>query len=790
MQYQPHPIETAHITLTAEYLKLAEILARNSHDVWVQQRLDDGWRYGPQYDLTQRYHPYLVNYNDLPDREQHSRRVTVSETLKALLSLGYRVEVRDPTSPPSLFLEDQDLAVMVQGLTRSAELNLSSLLDLRREIIRIQPRSSDIYRTFGDALLQLGEPLMAYDALAEGLRYWPQDLRLQQLLALALARSGSTVTANQLLVQLVEAGQQDEETIGLLARTHKDLWQQATDPAIAAMQLELALQRYQQAYQQNGSVWTGINAATLALVKGDLTQAQTLAQRVRSRCLEQLTAPVLGRGEDYWRLATLGEAALILGNCAEAEDFYGQAAAIGQGRFGDLSSSRRNAVLLAEVLGLDTDRVKHWFQIPKVVVFCGHMLDRPDRPQPRFPAALEGTVYRAILERLQKMEVQLGYAPAACGADILFLEAMRELKGELHIVLPCNREQFIQDSVDLIPGANWGDRFDRLMQDATEVVIASGNKLEENDVVYEYSHRLLYGLAKIRADQLGTELIPLAVWDGKPGDGPGGTASTVANWRRWTDHVEVIDLAAILREHQARSALSLDTALQNGQTAASAAFGNAIDPPLMNAIGHSASPPASPLASSLASNPALATCDISSREIRALLFADVVNFSHLEENQHGPFAQHFWGEIAALTEQYPILMKNTWGDALYFVFPLVQQAGEFALALCDLVQSIDWSTKGLPAGLNLRIALHAGPVERTVDPITGQLNYVGMHVSHTARIEPITPPGKVYASQAFAAIAASEDLRQFTCDYVGQMPWAKRYGTFPTYHVRRVLAGM
>ncbi|MGI0492798.1 TRAFs-binding domain-containing protein [Alkalinema pantanalense CENA528] len=760
MQYQPQPIETAHITLTAEYLKLAEILARNSHDIWVQQRLDDGWHYGPQYDLTLRQHPYLVNYNDLPDREQQSRRVTVSETLKALLALGYRVEVRDPTSPPSLFLEDQDLAVMVQGLTRSAELNLSSLLDLRREIIRIQPRSSDIYRAFGDALLQLGEPLMAYDALAEGLRYWPQDLRLQQLLALALARSGSTVTANQLLVQLVESGQEDEETIGLLARTHKDLWQQATDPTIATLQLGLAYQRYQQAYQQSRSVWTGINAATLALVKGDLTQAQTLAQQVRSVCLGQLSAPEKRSGQDYWRLATLGEAALILGDCAEAEDFYGQAATIGQGRFGDLSSSRRNAVLLAEVLGLDTDRVKQWFQIPKVVVFCGHMLDRPDRPQPRFPAALESVVYRAILERLQKMEVQLGYAPAACGADILFLEAMRELKGELHIVLPCNREQFIQDSVDLIPSGDWGDRFDRLMQDATELVIASGNRLEENDVVYEYSHRLLYGLAKIRADQLGTELIPLAVWDGKPGDGPGGTASTVANWRRWTDHVEVIDLAAILREHQSAPPIALGTA-------------------------PTPTPTALPVATA-----GIATCDISSREIRALLFADVVNFSHLEENQHGPFAQYFWGAIAALSEQYPILMKNTWGDALYFVFPTVQQAGEFALALCDLVQSIDWSTKSLPAGLNLRIALHAGPVERTVDPITGQLNYVGMHVSHTARIEPITPPGKVYASQAFAAIAASEDLRQFTCDYVGQMPWAKRYGTFPTYHVRRVLLGV
>jgi hypothetical protein len=42
----------------------------------------------------------------------------------------------------------------------------------------------------------------------------------------------------------------------------------------------------------------------------------------------------------------------------------------------------------------------------------------------------------------------------------------------------------------------------------------------------------------------------------------------------------------------------------------------------------------------------------------------------------------------------------------------------------------------------LRIALHAGPVYRHINPITGHTDYIGTHVSHTARIEPITPPGK------------------------------------------------
>lgn len=69
--------------------------------------------------------------------------------------------------------------------------------------------------------------------------------------------------------------------------------------------------------------------------------------------------------------------------------------------------------------------------------------------------------------------------------------------------------------------------------------------------------------------------------------------------------------------------------------------------------------------------------------------------------------------------------------------------------------------------------------------MTGRLNYFGTHVSQAARIEPITPPGHVYASQAFAALAAAEGVREFRCDYVGQTPLAKDHGIRPLYHVRR-----
>jgi class 3 adenylate cyclase len=172
----------------------------------------------------------------------------------------------------------------------------------------------------------------------------------------------------------------------------------------------------------------------------------------------------------------------------------------------------------------------------------------------------------------------------------------------------------------------------------------------------------------------------------------------------------------------------------------------------------------------------------------AILFADAVGFSKLDESEVPRFVQHFLGAIARLSEKFTngIIAKNTWGDGLYFVFSEVDLAGKFALQLADLVATTKWEEKGLRAGLSLRIGLHAGPVYEFDDPITGSRSYSGTHVSRAARIEPITPAGQVYASEAFAALAAAQHTDGFTCDYVGQTPMAKDYGTLPTYHVRRM----
>ena len=260
---------------------------------------------------------------------------------------------------------------------------------------------------------------------------------------------------------------------------------------------------------------------------------------------------------------------------------------------------------------------------------------------------------------------------------------------------------------------------------------------------YDYANQMLLGLATIRARHLETGLVPLAVWDGLSGDGPGGTESAVRRWKELRLPVEIIDLATIRNAKKKRTARKSRRASKTR-----GAFGS---------------------------------------QIRAMLFADAVGFSKLTEEEVPRFVRDFLGAIGRLVSRPPrgIVARNTWGDGLYLVFSTVESATGFALDLRDMIAKTDWTKHGLPAELNLRIGLHAGPVYECSDPIKRTRNFFGTHVSRAARIEPITPPGQVYASEAFASLASAKGTSEFCFEYAGQIPTAKSYGTFPMYHVRR-----
>jgi hypothetical protein len=300
----------------------------------------------------------------------------------------------------------------------------------------------------------------------------------------------------------------------------------------------------------------------------------------------------------------------------------------------------------------------------------------------------------AIQQCLSKLNPGFGYASGACGSDILFREVMWEMKGENYVILPYEKERFVRDCVEIVPGSDWGKRLEKVIAHAIDTQEVSKQPQMGSNVSYEFANLILHGLARVGAEQLETKLVPAAVWHAKSGTGEGGTVGAVERWRRLGLHLEVIGLKEIL--HRECPSLS-------EQAAAS--------PATVSKLAREASSEFAP-------------------EIRALLFADAEGFSKLTDEEVPLFVQNFLGlagELAAKSAHRP-LTKNTWGDGLYFVFSNDRGAGQFALDLCDVVRNTDWSKHGLPF-LNLRIGLHAGPAYSCRDPVTQQTTHVGANVS-------------------------------------------------------------
>lgn len=91
MDYHPEPVDTSEVVLSESVLALAELLAKNTHDVWALERMAQGWRYGARRDDEAKEHPCLVPYEQLPESEKVYDRSSAMEALKLICSLGYEI---------------------------------------------------------------------------------------------------------------------------------------------------------------------------------------------------------------------------------------------------------------------------------------------------------------------------------------------------------------------------------------------------------------------------------------------------------------------------------------------------------------------------------------------------------------------------------------------------------------------------------------------------------------------------------------------------------------------------
>jgi hypothetical protein len=169
------------------------------------------------------------------------------------------------------------------------------------------------------------------------------------------------------------------------------------------------------------------------------------------------------------------------------------------------------------------------------LLFTGHMIDLPDRADPRFPASLENAARTRIAKAVAPYAAGptdqsewsgtlavLGFASGARGGDILFHEECRRLGINTVIVLPFEPDVFVETSVD-IPGTNWRSRF---------WGVWTGTPAERRHVLrLPSTEKAAYAICNTHLLEMARRhgrIHLIALWDGKKGGGPGGTADLVS----------------------------------------------------------------------------------------------------------------------------------------------------------------------------------------------------------------------------------------------------------------------
>jgi class 3 adenylate cyclase len=735
--------------------EILEPLAAKVHEAWVHQRKAEGWTWGKVHNGDLKQHPCLVEYEQLPESEKEVDRRTARTSIQGLLDLGFEI------LPPKRKQTDeaQHFAQFLQRLGSTATISLAELRNLWSQCKSNPFRCpTEIHLRLGERMLKQGEAILAYDVLSEGLgaleqedgakeSHGPLRLRVNQLLALALAQSGASERSKGILLKLCEQGFATPETLGLLGRVYKDLAGKEASQAGRNKCLEQSFQSYFAGFEKADSAarlqgkdadagdagYCGINAATLQVLRNRIAEARVLAQRVKQICLDRSRqVEATGGRADYWLAATLAEAELIGGRYAEAEVAYRAAVQLVQGNWRELCSTRRQARLLAAPLGLASGFVERLFPLISIAVFAAPALAR---------LAAQGKMIEweqrqkdELKQRLAEAGVVCGYASALSPADLLFIETMLETEREINVLLPCPR-QVCRRIFELSPA--WAARFDSLLS-RVHLVTEDTQPSCLDGTNRAFARLRALGAGLLRAQRLDVAL-----------------------------HVWAMEDAPSLAARQNSSLVF------SSFESLSYPYETIKEEPWLISAG-----PA---------RPASRVVRGENYAIRVMLFGDVKGYSKLSDVELLRFAREFMRRVADVLGGHSarILSRRTAGDGLFLVFADLEVASAVALQLRDMVASTRWDECGLPPDLGIRISLDAGPVYAFEDPVTQHDEVCGAYVNRAARIEPITPPNEVYASEAFASLSVATGGKAFRFDYVGQTELPKGFGLTPLYCVNQ-----
>ena len=91
-EYKPAPVDLSDVKLPENLTELTEVIAENTHEVWSQSRMSEGWSWGPVRDDNNLRHPNLLPYSALSEVDKDYDRNTAMNAIKLIVKLGFKIE--------------------------------------------------------------------------------------------------------------------------------------------------------------------------------------------------------------------------------------------------------------------------------------------------------------------------------------------------------------------------------------------------------------------------------------------------------------------------------------------------------------------------------------------------------------------------------------------------------------------------------------------------------------------------------------------------------------------------
>ncbi len=71
--------------------KTLELLAEEAHKIWMEDKIHDGWKFGPKTDVEQKIHSCLLPYDQLSEADKELDRRFIRGIPRILKTAGLKI---------------------------------------------------------------------------------------------------------------------------------------------------------------------------------------------------------------------------------------------------------------------------------------------------------------------------------------------------------------------------------------------------------------------------------------------------------------------------------------------------------------------------------------------------------------------------------------------------------------------------------------------------------------------------------------------------------------------------